>query len=163
MRLSFSIICQCCRSVIAGFLCVVFLFDDAIFCWDYSALVIDKWNMSMELWWDETDVRKYNFPEKNCPKATSSTSYPTRTDLGIEKELRVRDRWLAALSVSCSILLISVFISHKYVLCRWKIILYITTRLCWSWRINRIDKSLSMLHLLGHTLYHHVRVLQHLT
>ena len=51
-------------------------------------------------------------------------------------------------------------ISHKYVLCGWKIKLYIMARLCWSWRTDRTDNKLSLLHLLAHTLYRHVTLLQ---
>lgn len=162
MCLLFGIICQCCRFIIANsFVCGVFLIDDVLCCWDYSVLAIDRWNTSMEIWWDETDMENRSFWRKTVPKLLCPFHIPRGLSWGSKRELRVRDQWSAASSVSCSVLLISVFISHKYVLCGLKIKLYIMTILGWSWT-DRTDNRLSLLHLLACTLYHHVRVLQHL-
>jgi hypothetical protein len=55
------------------------LFNDTVNCSGYVALMRDKWMnecMSMEHWWNDTDIRKY--VEKNLShSAILSTTNPT--------------------------------------------------------------------------------------
>jgi hypothetical protein len=57
------------------------LFNDAVNCWDYMALVVDKWNI-----WSTAGMiltqENWNSQRETCPITTLSTTNPTRTDLG---------------------------------------------------------------------------------
>jgi hypothetical protein len=58
------------------------LFNKAITYWDYIALVVDEWNISIEQWCNDTDTGKPKNLEKTCPSTTLSTTNPIRVALG---------------------------------------------------------------------------------
>lgn len=54
-----------------------FLFNGALSCKDYRALMKDECGMCMEHWWSFTERKKSKYREEACPIATFSTTNPT--------------------------------------------------------------------------------------
>ena len=62
------------------------LFNDAVKCWDYMALVVDKWNR-----WSTAGMiltqENWNFQRETCPITIVSTTNPIRAELGSNLDL----------------------------------------------------------------------------
>ena len=52
-------------------MCLFFLsvlFNDTVNCWDYTEKLIDKWNVIMEHWWNDTGRGKPKYSEKSLAR-----------------------------------------------------------------------------------------------
>lgn len=86
--------CKCCIS-------------DGISCWDYTLSMLDKWNISIEYWWNDNDMENQWFHRKTCPLATMSTTNSTWIGLGSKLGL-------------CSVLILNITNNElKYII--WKL------------------------------------------